>query len=152
MPEEQSNTLPRAVGWLGYGGLLPFLLLASASLLDPVHAPIWSDALYGYGAIILSFVGALHWGMAMSLPTLTQAQRTGCFVWSVVPALVAWPALLVSPPFAASLLVAGFVAQYIRDRQLARQARLPEWYLPMRLRLTSVASICLIAGVFHACI
>lgn len=147
MSEEKSHALPRAVGWLGYGGLLPFVLLALASVLDPGHAPFWSDALYAYGAIILSFVGALHWGMAISLPTLTQAQRTGCFVWSVVPALVAWPALLVSPPLAALLLVAGFVAHYLRDRQLVQQASLPQWYLPLRLRLTSVASICLIAGL-----
>ncbi|MCK7579992.1 MAG: DUF3429 domain-containing protein [Chromatiales bacterium] len=31
--------------------------------LDPPRAPAWSDALVGYGAVILSFVGALHWGV-----------------------------------------------------------------------------------------
>ncbi len=148
MVDENPVALPRTVAWLGYGGLLPFLALTPASLLDHHHGVVWSDALYAYGAIILSFIGALHWGLAMSLPELTERQRSACFAWSVVPALIAWPAVLFSPPLAAPLLVFGFIAHYLQDRRLARQATLPGWYLPLRLRLTSVAVVCLIAGVF----
>lgn len=148
MTDNQSVALPRAVAWLGYGGLLPFLALAPASLLDQHHGAAWSDALYAYGAIILSFIGALHWGLAMSLPELTERQRSTRFVWSVVPALIAWPAVLLSPPLAAPLLVVGFVVHYLQDSRLARQASLPDWYLPLRLRLTTVAVFSLITGVF----
>ena len=148
MVDENPVALPRTVAWLGYGGLLPFLALTPASLLDHHHGAVWSDALYAYGAIILSFIGALHWGLAMSLPELTERQRSACFAWSVVPALIAWPAVLFSPPLAAPLLVFGFIAHYLQDRRLASQATLPGWYLPLRLRLTSVAVVCLIAGVF----
>jgi Protein of unknown function (DUF3429) len=148
MVDENPVALPRTVAWLGYGGLLPFLALTPASLLDHHHGAVWSDALYAYGAIILSFIGALHWGLAMSLPELTERQRSACFAWSVVPALIAWPAVLFSPPLAAPLLVFGFIAHYLQDRRLARQATLPGWYLPLRLRLSSVAVVCLIAGVF----
>lgn len=148
MVDENPVALPRTVAWLGYGGLLPFLALTPASLLDHHHGAVWSDALYAYGAIILSFIGALHWGLAMSLPELTERQRSAWFAWSVVPALIAWPAVLFSPPLAAPLLVVGFIAHYLQDRRLARQATLPGWYLPLRLRLSSVAVVCLIAGVF----
>mgnify|MGYP003551183967 FL=1 len=148
MADERSVALPHTVAWLGYGGLLPFLALTPASLLDHHHGAVWSDALYAYGAIILSFIGALHWGLAMSLPELTERQRSACFAWSVVPALIAWPAVLFSPPLAAPLLVFGFIAHYLQDRRLASQATLPGWYLPLRLRLTSVAVVCLVAGVF----
>jgi Protein of unknown function (DUF3429) len=148
MVDENPVALPRTVAWLGYGGLLPFLALTPASLLDHHHGAVWSDALYAYGAIILSFIGALHWGLAMSLPELTERQRSACFAWSVVPALIAWPAVLFSPPLAAPLLVVGFIAHYLQDRRLASQAKLPGWYLPLRLRLSSVAVVCLIAGVF----
>lgn len=147
MAQNASVALPRTVAWLGYGGLLPFIALLPASMLDPHHGVVWSDALYGYGAIILSFVGALHWGMAMSLPDLSERQRSLCFAWSVVPALIAWPAFLFSPMLAAPLLVVGFIVHYLQDRRLARQATLPGWYLPLRLRLTSVAVICLLAGL-----
>ncbi len=148
MADENSVALPRTVAWLGYGGLLPFLVLTPASLLDHHHGALWSDALYAYGAIILSFIGALHWGLAMTLPELSERQRSAWFAWSVVPALIAWPAVLFSPPLAAPLLVFGFIAHYLQDRRLARQARLPGWYLPLRLRLSSVAVVCLVAGVF----
>jgi len=148
MADENSVALPRTVAWLGYGGLLPFLVLTPASLLDHHHGALWSDALYAYGAIILSFIGALHWGLAMTLPELSERQRSAWFAWSVVPALIAWPAVLFSPPLAAPLLVFGFIAHYLQDRRLARQARLPDWYLPLRLRLSSVAVVCLVAGVF----
>ena len=148
MPDDNSVALPRTVAWLGYGGLLPFLVLTPASLLDHHHGAVWSDALYAYGAIILSFIGALHWGLAMTLPELSERQRSAWFAWSVVPALIAWPAVLFSPPLAAPLLVLGFIAHYLQDRRLTRQATLPDWYLPLRLRLSSVAVVCLVAGVF----
>ena len=141
MADENPVALPRTVAWLGYGGLLPFLVLTPASLLDHHHGAVWSDALYAYGAIILSFIGALHWGLAMTLPELSERQRSAWFAWSVVPALIAWPAVLFSPPLAAPLLVFGFIAHYLQDRRLARQAKLPGWYLPLRLRLSSVAVV-----------
>lgn len=152
MADENIAVLPRSVAWLGYGGLLPFLALAPASLIDQHHGALWSDALYAYGAIILSFIGALHWGLAMSLPELSERQRSEWFTWSVVPALIAWLAVLFSPPLAAPLLVGGFIAHYLQDRRLARQAKLADWYLPLRLRLTSVAVISLVAGVFASCV
>jgi Protein of unknown function (DUF3429) len=141
---------PRAVAWLGYGGLLPFIGLALAIVRanflgeDPQG---WNAALLAYGAAILSFVGALHWGFAMTLRGLNDGQRTAAFAWSVVPALMAWVALLVAPKVAVVLLVVGFLSHYWRDHRLASAAELPAWYLPMRLRLTWVACLCLVAPV-----
>ena len=140
--------LPRSAVWLGYGGLLPFLFLAPASLLAGHHAPILSDALFAYGAIILSFVGALHWGFAMTLSGLSDRQRTASFVWSIIPALLAWPAILLSPPLSGLLLISGFVAHYWQDSRLDASVSLPAWYLPLRFRLTVVACLCLAAGSF----
>jgi hypothetical protein len=143
-----SKTLPPGVAWLGYGGLLPFVALAPASLIDVHHGALWSDALVAYGAVILSFVGALHWAFAMTLPGLDERQRTGRFMWSVVPALLAWPAILLTPVLAAPLLIAGFLAHFWQDTKLAHHAELSGWYLPLRLRLTAVACLCLALGAF----
>ena len=142
------DSLRRTARWLGYGGLIPFLVLAPLSLLDSHHGFTWSDALFAYGAVILSFVCALHWGFAMALPGLDERRRVRSLLWSVVPSLIAWPALLLVPSDAAVLLVLGFVLHYVQDRRLARTADLPEWYLPLRLRLTTVACIAMIAGAF----
>jgi len=148
-----AQDLPQHVAWLGYGGLLPFIALAILTAVDAPRAPLWSDALVGYGAVILSFVGALHWGFAMSIPTLDPGLRRRAFVWSVVPALLAWPATVLAGSVASLILVAGFAWHFVLDRRLARRAGLAAWYLPLRWRLTVVASLCLLAhawfGVNH---
>ena len=155
-------TLPATVAWLGYGGLLPFALLAAAtgaggSRSLQVAAPLQvggpllvhgGPALFAYGAVILSFVGALHWAFAMTLPDLPAPRRNAVFAWSVVPALLAWVALALAPAPAAVVLILGFLTQYGRDVALTRVTRLPAWYLPLRLRLTAVACLCLLVGGF----
>jgi hypothetical protein len=138
------TTAPRSVAWLGYGGLLPFVALALACVLD--DAAPWRFALLSYGALILSFVGALHWGIALGASALSERQRNACFIWSTVPALLAWVTFFLAPGAASALLAAGFGAHYLQDRQLARHAGLPAWYLPLRLRLTAVASLSLLAA------
>ena len=86
--------------------------------------------------------------ITVALPGLDERTRVRSLLWSVVPSLIAWPALLLVPSDAAVLLVLGFVLHYVQDRRLARVADLPGWYLPLRLRLTAVACIALIAGAF----
>lgn len=157
------ESIPSNVAWLGYGGLLPFVGLAAGCFTDTGYSALCQVALILYGAVILSFVGALHWAFAMTLPGLSAAKRRECFVWSVVPALLAWlAATIMAVPaqgsaantlsifygfaFAAALLIVGFVANYVQDVRLARVAALPLWYLPLRLRLTTVASICVAAA------
>jgi hypothetical protein len=101
-------------------------------------------ALVNYGAVILSFVGALHWGFAMTVQDISAEQSRDRFIWSVIPALVAWIATLLPMPLGCLLLVIGFVVHLRQDRQLLQSMSLPAWYLPMRLRLTLVASVCLL--------
>ena len=56
-------------GWaqrLGYAGLLPFVLLAMVTwVTEPGHRGVAVLALTGYGAVIASFLGAIHWGLVM---------------------------------------------------------------------------------------
>lgn len=144
---------PPVVSWLGYGGLLPFVALAAATWIDNNRSRLWEDALLTYGAVILSFVGALHWGIVMGQGDMRKHQQNFSFVWSVVPALLAWLALLtryaLTPQFACMLLIAGFLIHFWQDHRLAKSVHLPAWYLPLRLQLTLVACISLIVVVFN---
>lgn len=145
-----SRTPPATVAWLGYGGLLPFVGLALAGAADPGRAPLWFNAMLAYGAVILSFVGALHWGIAMV--AAQAASHAVLFVWSVVPSLLGWSALLGAqagfPGAAAMVLVAGFLAHFGMDMRLAKSGvLLPAWYVPLRLQLTAVASACLLLSL-----
>ncbi len=141
--------LPRHVAWLGYGGLLPFVGLVALARFDPHHTLAWSDALAGYGAVILSFIGALHWGVAMSAAGLDAVQRRHAFLWSVVPALLAWPATLLAGSAVPLILVLGFVLLFVLEQRLAKHAELPAGYLPLRLRLTAVACLCLLLNAWQ---
>lgn len=151
---------PSSVVWLGYGGLLPFIALAAGSFFSPEYGARCQVALILYGTVILSFVGALHWGFAMTLPGLSASKRSESLVWSVFPALLAWLAALLmvaavrdsfvsatlGATVAAGLLLVGFISNYVQDARLASVARIPAWYLPLRLRLTVVACICIAAA------
>ena len=138
-----SSPRPAAVAWLGYGGLLPFVASALLCWLDPNHRSLWLDLLLAYGAVILSFVGALHWGFAMVHPDTAGQPMNGMYGWSVMPSLLGWVALLVQPAAGATLLIASFLVQYRQDLRLSRVLTLPAWYVPLRLQLTVVACLCL---------
>jgi hypothetical protein len=148
----QSSASPASIPtWLGLGGLIPFAGLAVGAVVSREYGEICSRALLGYGVVILSFVGALHWGFAMTLGALGGAERRRVFIWSVLPALLAWIALLMRPQWGFALLVGGFLAHYWRDIRLAgklNSGALPDWYLPLRTRLTIGACVCLAVGGF----
>ena len=77
---------------LGYAGLIPFITFGIGSW---VETPYLSNTIYvliTYAAIILSFMGAIHWGMAMSK---TDNKKNKYFIISVIPALSAWFSLLI---------------------------------------------------------
>ncbi len=100
-------------------------------------------ALKAYGATITSFLGAIHWGLAMQVPS----ERTPVFhlVWGVVPSLLAWLALLLSPSAGLVLLAVSLGLCFAIDRATYAQFKLHHW-LPLRLQLTMVAaSSCLLA-------
>lgn len=134
-------TYPRR---LGSTGALPFLLLAILIWVPGEHHTLTTQALLAYGAVILSFVGALHWGLAMSLPPLHHSSSGWLYVGSAVPPLLAWIALLLPAAWAVVILLAGLWGHYAQDRRLIRVMILPGWYLPLRLALTSAASLALV--------
>ncbi len=133
---------------LGYAGTLPLLLIAAAMWVVPGWQSWLHPALLAYAALVLSFVGAVHWGLALvDAPPLPQGFAERMFAWSVVPCLVAWVALLAPRPWATLLLVAGMLVQRLQDQRLARVRTLPRWYLRLRTHLSVVFVVCLLAAL-----
>ncbi|MCU0814082.1 MAG: DUF3429 domain-containing protein [Burkholderiaceae bacterium] len=135
-----SGTTPRAALALGYAGLIPFAAgaLAAWVLGDGARASA-AFALAGYAAVIVSFLGGIHWGIGFLRGDAVR------FVWGVVPSLVAWPALLMPPAAGLALLAAMLVVCYVVDRRVYPAYGLQRW-LPLRLHLSSVAAACCAAG------
>jgi Protein of unknown function (DUF3429) len=127
---------------LGYAGLLPFV--AGALLVWVVRAdahPYATAMLASYAAVIVSFLGGIHWGLAMRQGTPPQAM----LMWGVVPSLVAWVAVVM--PAYAGLVVLGamLVVCYLVDRRVYPAQGVSAW-LTLRFRLTAVASLSCFVG------
>ena len=164
--------MPLAPGLFGAAGLLPLLWFASehqpiADGLPPKwDAPIArAAALVGfnsmplltagsqrgvrrrflaYSATILSFVGAVHWGIALAAPTPPHPSR---YVASILPAIMAWVALDAEIsagenkteavlPYVA--LCVGHVGAFLYDEVAAASGNVPRWYPALRAPLTFV--------------
>ena len=128
---------------LGYGGLIPFVALAlSIWLFEPTNRFLSVNALLAYSTCILSFLGAIHWGLVMSN---TTSQSKKLLAWGVIPSLLAWIALLINPIVGLYLVAAGLWACFAVDQVVYNRVGVQMW-LPMRLVLTVVASLSCIVG------
>jgi hypothetical protein len=128
---------------LGYAGLCPFVLLTGLMWLgDSKLLPSVSISLIGYAAAIVSFLGGVHWGIGFMKGPAAPSYH---FIWGVMPSLVAWLALMMPAYAALPLLGLALVACYIFDRRTYPAAGLESW-LPMRLRLTVVATLSCLLG------
>ncbi|MDX1607128.1 MAG: DUF3429 domain-containing protein [Candidatus Competibacterales bacterium] len=146
----REDRVPRVAAILGAAGLIPFLAGAGFLLLGP-PAPFVFQALVAYGAVILSFMGAVHWGLAMQLAR--EHGPHGADRWfgvSVVPALLGWAAALIGLAGgllqALGLLTAGFVIIYVIDLLAISAGVAPSWYARLRLPLSFVVVVCLAAA------
>ena len=125
---------------LGYGGALPFLRGAIAASqqvavlgLAPVHF------LLSYGAVILSFLGGLHWGRVITSPNPNGRSDSTWLIWSVCPSLLGWVALLLPVKVGAVLLSLCFLVALQIDQKLFKEQLWPTWMQPLRLHLTLIA-------------
>lgn len=129
-------------------GLLPFILLV---LLMGSRRPEWQafaqNAMALYTIAIISFVGAISWGIALGNPGLSDAQRQGLLVWSVLPSLLACLIGMVLSGrdqwLAFALLVLLVCAG---DHRWGRQLGWPRVWLQLRLRISLLVSVTLLAA------
>jgi hypothetical protein len=120
--------------WLGYAGLLPFLAAVTVLVVGPSAWHVTTlTTLTHYAAVIASFLGAVHWGVATEQ---SERLRRARLRWGVVPALASW--VLLALPTPAALL--GFAALFALilwvDHRLLPV--LDDDYRHMRLRLSLV--------------
>lgn len=108
---------------ISLAGAVPFLVLGAIVLLDPLGSQTAIEVLISYGAVILSFLGAVHWGFALRdtahpvtgeplTPAVLGAERQ-LLVFGTVPAIIGWVALSLmlhfgAPALALFVLLAGF--------------------------------------------
>jgi len=140
------HKVPAPALWLGLGGLLPFVGLAlRAKLGSPEVHTTSLVGLLQYGALIITFVGALHWGYAVA-GVAGRAPASLRYGWSVLPSLAAWWSLQL--PLSAGLLLqaALLVACWLVDRVLLLPDARLAWMASLRMLLTCVAVASLVVA------
>jgi hypothetical protein len=127
-------------------GLIPVVAIAVVSVL--VYGLVKSELLFAqvaYGAVILSFLGGVHWGLAITDHQLLSG-KIGWWVLglSVIPALIGWLALMPQSRTGLLMLVSGFIFMLWIDVRVSIKGNVPPWYPTLRWRLTLVVLVSLI--------
>lgn len=133
---------PAPADLLGYGGLIPFLGLALLSALGLDWAT--RSATY-YGAAILSFLGAVHWGVALRALDDEADLDPWRLGLGILPSLVAWAALsLLGPtPAAAGAIALGILATNAVEALGGARGAVASSWLRLRWRLSLGAALSL---------
>lgn len=140
-----NRPLPVLATLLGLAGLLPFIACGLASLgLEGDRAMV---ALVAYGAVILAFLGGVHWGFALQDPS-GKGERPRLLL-GVVPSLVGWVALLLAIAVRAEagivLVLVGIIGTNLIEVRAHKAGLMPRGYLNLRYALTGVVVLTLVA-------
>lgn len=132
---------PKPALYLGFSGLIPFVSAPVWMAATQAFSPELALAQVAYGASIVSFLGGARWGFAIpgGSPAQPDWRNLGN---SVVPALLAWLALLCRDPAAgATAVLVGLGLSLHYDLNLL--PGYPSWFKAMRIVLTLVAVVSL---------
>ncbi|KAJ5871655.1 uncharacterized protein N7529_004008, partial [Penicillium soppii] len=158
------NGVPKEALYLGMAGVVPYL----ATSLQTVYlsyeinrAAALGDGLVfsgetaelmlhmlehvqvGYGAVILSFLGAVHWGLEWAGYGGKFGYRR--YAAGVIAPAVAWPTLLFPVEYALISQFLAFTFLYYNDARAAAAGRAPHWYGMYRFVLTFVVGASIVA-------
>jgi hypothetical protein len=150
------RSLPPVAILLGAAGLIPFFILGLGAVgTDVVKSMAASEALAGYGAVILAFLGGVHWGFTLGehetvATSGTPARYTRArLTLGVLPSLIGWSAILLAilhfAVVSLAILVGGFIATLVMEFRAEKRDLLPGDYLALRTVLTGIASCVVIA-------
>jgi hypothetical protein len=139
------SRIPAAALALGLLGLVPFGLCALAQAADLPSLPPGRAMVLGrdYGAVILSFLGGIRWGLAIG--PYGTGRLAPELSGSVVAPLAAWMALMLPDVPGLSLLAVCFLMQALWDVLAVESGRLPAWFGRLRMILTTGAVLSLLA-------
>jgi len=141
--------LPPVAILLGAAGLVPFMVLGLGAVGANADRSFGAaEALGGYGAVILAFVGGVHWGFTLGEAGEPRAARARLGL-GVIPSLVGWAAIVCGiigqPVLSLIVLIGGFIGTLILEFRAQKRDLMPSGYLALRVALTGVVVAILTA-------
>lgn len=129
---------PRLAVGLTMAGLVPFVTGALGLWVTPEAWRMWvMDELLAFAAVILAFMGAIHWGLAMRADETSNNAPVQLGL-SVIPPLLGWFALSLPIDFAIPVFFCAFGALYFADIWAVQQGLAPTWYPQLRRPISLV--------------
>jgi len=153
LTETPAPISPRGAQILGYGGLVPF---AGTGVLAWISWPteMAQTALQAqlvYAAIVLSFIGGIRWGIAMSKRGhFIRRSPDGLgteFALAALPAAMGWMILFAPHEVALIVFALFFAAQAVSDHRAVKTEDAPPWYGALRVRLTIFVELAFTASL-----
>tara|TARA_R110000787_G_scaffold16622_25_gene50860 strand:- start:111376 stop:111840 length:465 start_codon:yes stop_codon:yes gene_type:complete len=148
------RSIPLPALAFGIAGLIPFWLCAGGVWMPELrpgayHAYDAAFALIAYGAVILTFLGAMHWGVILRGK---QAETGEEATWarlgfSIAPSIVGWVATLMNPVYGLLMLIIGHGIVALADLQTVRRGEFPLWYGTLRKYLSILAILAMTTGL-----
>ena len=123
---------------LGYAGVIPVAGLLVLAWSSAAWQPQAVNSATIYAALVLSFLGGIHWGFATS-----GFASSKHFLISVVPSLWAWSVFAATDFFTILGIIFGLITFLVYEQRCDLLEKYPEWYLPLRKHLTFGLSISL---------
>ncbi|KAF9246338.1 hypothetical protein BU15DRAFT_40262 [Melanogaster broomeanus] len=160
-----ATTVPTPYLVMGLAGALPYIASSGTTIylahqagmaamgtvtgIDPgVALTVLDQALnfqVTYGAVLLSFLGALHWGMEFA--GLGGHKGYPRLLLGISPAVVAWSTIALDPMPALLCQWLGFTALWYADNRATSAAWTPPWYSQYRFYLSVLVGTCIIGSL-----
>ncbi|KDQ16153.1 hypothetical protein BOTBODRAFT_130413 [Botryobasidium botryosum FD-172 SS1] len=156
-----ASTVPKPLMVLGLAGGLPYVATSLSTLYYARQAGLASQGLLpidpaaalsmltqcthvqiAYGATMLSFLGAIHWGLEISEYGGQHGYRR--LLLGVAPVLYSLPTLVMAPQLALAAQWAGFTGLWFADMKATGAGWAPIWYSQYRFYLSLLVGSCII--------
>ncbi|KZT27332.1 hypothetical protein NEOLEDRAFT_1130863 [Neolentinus lepideus HHB14362 ss-1] len=98
-----------------------------------------------YGAVMLSFLGALHWGMEFA--GYGGSKGYARLALGAAPVLYAWPTLALQPTTALIVQWIGFTVLWWADLKATGAGWAPQWFSQYRFYLSILVGTCIIGSL-----
>ncbi len=149
LPHSDNTSPPLLVLILGALGLLPIVLLTLLLVSLGDQSNFWVplvDAIKTYSAIVISFVGGIHWATILGGLKTSTAHR-GISISMVAP-FFGWLAIFLNEPMSFALLIVCLLAQGAWENLSVINNHLPPWHSKVRQILTMFSVVSLAVAMF----
>lgn len=108
-------------------------------LLEPIQV--------GYGAVIISFLGAIHWGLEYAEKQPSRDRTRFRYGLGVAAPMLAWPTVFMPVEWALITQFLSFTGLYLADLRASARGWTPEWYRNYRFVLTAIVGAAIFVSL-----